>query len=235
MIKFYGYNDARAIAAYNKSSLTKMFLWVALICIIVSLVAILVPLYELLYVWGVYIFIILICLFAMSFSKYDDKVLKEKGIKTKHLFIIDDFKLYKDGIEIKNKYQIKFYVYKKYIFLELKKSYFYIPNEELNITSKELAKKLREVIYGTSVENIIIDLKSYISQNNFKGKFEFVDDTIIWYLGKNKFIYYIDLHEVYVNHDKLRLNKSYSSYTHYHINFKDIYNQMIDFNDKWGK
>ncbi len=92
-----------------------------MICIIVSLVAILVPLYELLFVWGVYIFIILICLFAMSFSKYDDKVLKEKGIKTKHLFKIDDFKLFKDGIEIKNKDQIKFYVYKKYIFLEFKK------------------------------------------------------------------------------------------------------------------
>lgn len=234
MIKFYGYNDARAIAAYNKRNLKKIFLWFALICIIVSLVAILVPLYELLFVWGIYIFIILICLFAMSFSKYDDKVLKEKGIQIKHLFKIDDFKLYKDGIEIKNKDQIKFYVYKKYIFLELKKSYFYIPNEELNITSNELAKKLREVMYATSVENIIIDLKRYIFQNNFKGKFEFLDDTIIWYLGKHKFIYYIDLEEVYVNHDKLRLNKFYFNFTHYHINFNDIYHQMKEFNDKWG-
>src|SRR5690554_1515344 len=222
MIKFYGYNDARAIAAFNKRNLTKMFLWFALICILVSIVAILVPLYELLYVWGVYIFIILICLFAMSFSKYDAKVLKENGIKTKHLFKIDDLKIYKDGIEIKNKDQIKYIVYKKYIFLELKKSYFYIPNEELNITSNELAKKLREVIYGTSVENIIIDLKNYISQNNLKGKFEFVDDTIIWCLGKHKFIYYIDLQEVYVNHEKLRFDKYYFNYTHYHINFKDI-------------
>lgn len=235
MIKFYGYNDARAIAAFNKLNLTKMFLWFASICILVSLVAILVPLYELLYVWGVYIFIILICLFAMSFSKYDDKVLKENGIKTKHLFKIDDLKIYKDGIEIKNKDQIKFFVYKKYIFLELKKSYFYIPNEELNIASNELAKKLREVIYGTSVENIIIDLRSYISQNNFKGKFEFVDDTIIWCLGKHKFIYYIDLQEVYVNHEKLRFNKYYFNYTHYHINFKDIKNQMKEISDKWGE
>lgn len=212
-----------------------MFLWFAFFCVMLSLVSILIPLYELLYVWGVYIFIISICLFAMSFSKYDDKVLKEAGIKTKHQFKIDDFKLFKDGIEIKSKDQIKFYVYKKYIFLELKKSYFYIPNEELNITSNEIAKKLREVIYGTSVENIITDFKRYIAQNNFKGKFEFVDDTIIWYLGKHKFIYYIDLHEVYDNREKLRLKKFYYSYTHYHIKFKDIYNQIKEFNDKWGE
>ena len=234
MIKFYGYNDARAIAAFNKRNLTKMFLWFALICIIVSLVAILVPLYELLYIWGVYIFILLICLFAMSFSKYDDKILKEKGINTKHIFKIDDFKLYKDSIEIKNKDHIKFYVYRNYLFLELKQSYYYIPNEELNIASNELAKKLREVKYGTSVENIISDLKNYITQNNFKGKFEFVDNTIIWYLGNQKFSYYIDLQEVYVDHERIIFNKYYLNYTHYHIDFKDIIDQMKEINDKWG-
>ena len=49
MIQFYGYNDARAIAAYNKRNLTKMFLVIALVCIFISLLAISIPMYELLY------------------------------------------------------------------------------------------------------------------------------------------------------------------------------------------
>ncbi len=91
MIQFYGYNDARAIAAYNKRKLTKMFLVIALICIFISLLAISISMYELLYFWGVFFLLLLIILFTSSFSsKCDDKVLKDKGIKTKHLFIIDN-------------------------------------------------------------------------------------------------------------------------------------------------
>ena len=101
MIQFYGYNDARAIAAYNKRNLTKIFLIFALICIAISIAAIAIHLYELLYVLGIFAFLLLIVLFASSFSKYDDKILKEKGIKTKHLFVIEEFTLFKDGKEIK--------------------------------------------------------------------------------------------------------------------------------------
>ena len=111
MIEFYGYNDARAIAVYNKRNLTKMFLIFAIICFFISIIAIAIPLYELLYVWGIFLFLLLIVLFASSFSKYDDKILKENGIKTKHLFKIEDFKLFKDNKEIKQKEHIKFYSY----------------------------------------------------------------------------------------------------------------------------
>lgn len=38
MIEFYGYNDARAIAAYNKRNLIRMFLIIALICLIISII-----------------------------------------------------------------------------------------------------------------------------------------------------------------------------------------------------
>ena len=121
MIQFYGYNDARAIAAYNKRNLTKMFLIFVLICIAISIVAIAIHLYELLYVWGIFAFLLLIVLFASSFSKYDDKILKEKGIKTKHLFVIEEFTLFKDGKEIKEIENINFYSYKKYVFFRIKK------------------------------------------------------------------------------------------------------------------
>ena len=143
MIQFYGYNDARAIAAYNKRNLTKIFLVIAFICIFISVAAIVIPLYELLYFWGVFLLLLLIVLFASSFSsKCDDKVLKEKGIKTKHLFIIDELKLFIDDKEIKDKENINFYVYKKYVFLDLKEAYYFIPIDELTFESDQLTEKL---------------------------------------------------------------------------------------------
>ena len=235
MIKFYGYNDARAIAAYNKHNLTKMFLIFALICIFISIVAIAIPLYELLYIWGVFVFLLLLALFASSFSKYDDKAFKENGIKTKHLFIIEEFKLFKDSKEIKERENINFYTYKKYVFLELKKSYYYIPKDELSISIDELAKKLREVKFGTSIEKIIQEIKEYIDENYFAGHFTFTNDTIVWKLGIHRFTFYIDFYETMVNHDKLKFNKHYVNYTHYHIDNIDIKNTIKEFNEKWSR
>lgn len=233
MIKFYGYNDARAIAVYNKRNLTKMFLIFALICFFISIIAIVIPLYELLYIWGVFLFLLLIALFASSFSKYDDKILKEKGIKTKHLFKIEDFKLFKDNKEIKQKEHIKFYSYKNYIFLELTKSYYYIPKDELPISINELTKKLREVVFGISIEKIIESVKNYIDCNAIKGNFEFTKDSFVWILGGNKFTFYIELDEIYINHDKLRFNKHYVNYTHYHIDKSEINDTIKELNEKY--
>ena len=234
MIKFYGYNDARAIAVYNKRNLTKMFLIFALICFFISIIAIVIPLYELLYIWGVFLFLLLIALFASSFSKYDDKILKEKGIKTKHLFKIEDFKLFKDNKEIKQKEHIKFYSYKNYIFLELTKSYYYIPKDELPISINELTKKLREVVFGISIEKIIESVKNYIDCNVIKGNFEFTKDSFVWILGGNKFTFYIELDEIYINHDKLRFNKHYVNYTHYHIDKSEINDTIKELNEKYN-
>lgn len=233
MIEFYGYNDARAIAAYNKRNLTKMFMIFALICFFISIIAIAIPLYELLYVWGVFLFLLLIVLFASSFSKYDDKILKEKGIKTKHLFKIDEFKLFKDNKEIKQKEHIKFYSYKNYIFLELTKSCYYIPKDELPISINELTEKLREVVFGISVEKIIESVKNYIDCNAIKGNFEFTKDSFVWILGGDKFTFYIELHETYINHDKLRFNKHYVNYTHYHIDKSEINDTIKKLNEKY--
>ncbi len=169
MIEFYGYNDARAIAAFNKRNLIRMFLIIALICLIISIIAFIIPLYELLYVWGIFFFLMLLVLFASSFNKHDDKILKLKGIHTKHKFKIDQFKLFKDNVEIKEKRYIKFYTYKNYIFLELKQSYYYIPKEELTISISELVDKIREVQFGISNKVIIEDIKNYINIKCLKG------------------------------------------------------------------
>ena len=233
MIQFYGYNDARAMAAYNKRNLTKIFLIFALICFFVSIIAILIPLYELLYVWGIFLFLLLITLFAASFSKYEDKALKKAGIKTKHIFRIEEFKLFKDNNEIKQKEHIMFYSYKKYILLELKKSYYYIPKDELQISINELTERLREVIYGTSIEKIIESIKDYIDCNAIKGNFEFTKDTFVWILGSNKFTFYIELREILINHEKLRFNKHYVNYTHYHIDNDEIIDTIKEFSVKY--
>ena len=233
MIQFYGYNDARAMAAYNKRNLTKIFLIFALICFFVSIIAILIPLYELLYVWGIFLFLLLITLFAASFSKYEDKALKKAGIKTKHIFRIEEFKLFKDNNEIKQKEHIMFYSYKKYILLELKKSYYYIPKDELQISINELTERLREVIYGTSIEKIIESIKDYIDCNAIKGNFEFNKDTFVWILGSNKFTFYIELREILINHEKLRFNKHYVNYTHYHIDKDEIIDTIKEFSVKY--
>lgn len=233
MIQFYGYNDARAIAAYNKRNLTKIFLIFALVCFFVSIIAILIPLYELLYVWGVFLFLLLITLFGTSFSKYEDKALKKAGIKTKHIFRIEEFKLFKDNNEIKQKEHIMFYSYKKYILLELKKSYYYIPKDELQISINELTERLREVKYGTSIKKIIESIKDYIDCNAIKGNFEFTKDTFVWILGSNKFTFYIELREILINHEKLRFNKHYVNYTHYHIDKDEIIDTIKEFSVKY--
>lgn len=233
MIKFYGYNDGRAIAVYNKRNLTRYFFWFALICTIISIISISISVYELLYIWGAFLFILLIALFALSFGKYDDEALKANGIKTKHLFIIDNFKLFKNGCEVKGVKYIKYYVYKTYIFLELKESYYYIPIEELPVEVAEFTERLMEVLYGISIDNIIENIKEYINQNNLSGNFEYDSETIIWYLGEHKFTYYIDLPEIHFNHEKLKFNK-YHNYDHNHIDFNDVINHMEEINKRFG-
>lgn len=38
-----------------------------------------------------------------------------------------------------------------------------------------------------------------------------------------------------VNHDKLRFNKRYANYTHYHIDNIDIKKTIKEFNEKWSR
>ena len=104
----------------------------------------------------------------------------------------------------------------------------------LSDSINELSKKLREVVFGTSIGSIIDCVKSYLDNNDIKGDFEFYDDSFVWILGKNKFTFYIELHETYVNHDKLKFNKHYINYTHYHIDKSEIIDMINELNQQWG-
>ena len=120
-------------------------------------------------------------------------------------------------------------------FLELKKSYYYIPKDELSIGIDELIKRLREVKFGTSIERIIQEIKEYVDEDYLEGDFTFTNDTIVWKLGIHRFTFYIDFYETMVNHDKLRFNKRYANYTHYHIDNIDIKKTIKEFNEKWSR
>ena len=147
MIEFVGYNDARAIKAYNKKNLAAFSIGFGMICLIASIVALLIRTYELLFIaWGVYLFFTLLSLFAVSFSRYDDKAFKKSNIKTRRVFKISELKLYRDGKEIKDVKRIKVFPYETYLFLECKKSYYYVPLEESNVPKETLINALYEVI-----------------------------------------------------------------------------------------
>lgn len=222
MVEFVGYNDARAIKAYNKKNLTRLFIWFGIICSIVSVVALIIPAYELLFIWGLYLFLRAICLFAMSFSKYDDRALKESNIKTKHIFSISDLKLYRDGKEIKNTKNIRVFSYKTYIFLECKKSYYYIPLGESNPAKDEIKTALYEVIYQIDIGKEIAKIKNFVESNNIDGEFTYTHNSIIWVSGNCKYTYHLDSIEVYVTKDELNDNRIYKYITHYHIPISEI-------------
>jgi hypothetical protein len=93
----------------------------------------------------------------MSFSEYDDKIIKELNIKTKHIFKISELKLYRDDKEIKEVKNIKVYSYKTYIFLECKKSYYYIPLDETNVPKDNLTNAIYEVIYQMNIGTVITE------------------------------------------------------------------------------
>lgn len=233
MIEFIGYNDVRAIKAYNKKNLSMVFIWFGTICLIVSIISLIIHVYELLYIWGVYFFLQAICLLAMSLAKYDEKAIKESNIKTKHIFEISELKLYRDGKEVKDVKSIKLYSYKTYIFLECKKSYYYIPLNESIVPKKNLENAIKEVIHQIDISKIIDEIKSFVTNNEINGEFTYNPDNIIWSIGKHRYKYYIDFIEVYVIKEKLTFNIGYQEITHYHILANEIEDDIKEINQEY--
>ncbi len=233
MIEFVGYNDARAIKAYNKKNLTMLFFWFGFICFIVSIVALIISVYELLFIWGAYLFVAAICLYAMSFSFKDDRTFKELNIKTKHIFKISDLKLYRDGKEIKDTNNIKVFSYKTYIFLECKKSYYFIPLEESTVSKDKIETAIYEVVHQIDIEKEIDKIKDFIESHNIIGEFTYTTNSIIWVIGKYKYTYNIDFREVYVTKYKLTFNRFYRNITHYHIFANEIIEDIKTVNQEF--
>ena len=129
MIIFYGYNDGRALTIRNR----KIHLSIALYSLILVIPFTFIGIIKTEYFWFVaWVFPLIFFFFSIldfCFIKYNNEVFL-KGLKKKHLFKVEHAKIYKDGKEIKQVYKIKLYKYKNYLFMEMAKSFYRIPDDE---------------------------------------------------------------------------------------------------------
>ena len=134
-IEMIGYNDTKTIAIYSSIKMLP-FLIVSFIVSLLSLIPLFIfKIYELLYIFilpGLLLFII-VFQYVIN-SNYKNYL---KGSKTKHIFCLEDGTLYKDKKEIKSISDIRLYKFRRFLFLELKQSYYRIMNEDFISGSRE--------------------------------------------------------------------------------------------------
>lgn len=141
-VSFYGYNDGKAMTIYTRIMLFVPTIISFCLSIILSIVAIGVNNYYLLLIWILPGILLLTYLLNYILTNYNDKVFLS-GAKKKHSFYFKNGMLIKDEKEIKNKH-FKVFKFKKYLFLEFKRSYYRIPNDEfVNISRDEFLLKLK--------------------------------------------------------------------------------------------
>ena len=143
MFEFYGYNNGKAIAIKNRHNLQVGACISIIPCVVITIFAFLYNIY-LLFFWLLPLFLFALSFFVSLFEKYDTEVFLQ-GLKQKHKFKIDNKKLIKDGKEVKSTRFIKVREYKKFIFLELKQSYYVIYKNELNCDDKALITEIKEI------------------------------------------------------------------------------------------
>lgn len=150
-IKFIAYNDGRAIFIYNRIKLFPFFLVSLILSFFALIPTFIFSIYELLFIFILpLLFLIFLAIDYLCIS-YNNKTFL-KGKKQKHTFILEKGILYKDGKMVKSMDDIQLYRYKKYLFLILRKSYYYIKNDDFIEGSREdflkLAKyKWRHYVY----------------------------------------------------------------------------------------
>lgn len=150
-IKFVAYNDGRAIFIYNRIKLFPFFLMSLILSFFALIPTFIFSIYELLFIFILpLLFLIFLGIDYLCIS-YNNKTFL-KGKKQKHTFILENGILYKDEKMIKSMEDIQLYRYKKYLFLILRQSYYYIKNDNFIEGSREdflkLAKyKWRHYVY----------------------------------------------------------------------------------------
>ncbi len=153
-ISFYGYNDGKAITIHNSISLFWPTIISFLIASIMTVFSIAFSNYFLLVIWGLPLLFVIIFLINIAFTKYNNNVFLD-GKRKKHTFRLKDGILFKDGKEIKSVNKIRLYKFKKFIFLELKNSYYRISNEDFIAVSRN--DFLTKIKYNKLTHRIFID------------------------------------------------------------------------------
>lgn len=127
-IEMIGYNDTKAIGIYGIIKMAPFLIASFFASLFVLIPAFVFKIYELLYVFILPGLLAFCMLFQYIGNSHNKSFLK--GVKIKHTFCLEDGTLYKDGREIKSISNIRLYKFKKFIFLELKQSYYRIMNED---------------------------------------------------------------------------------------------------------
>lgn len=134
-IEMFGYNDTKSIAIYSNIKMMPFFIFSFIVSCLTLIPTFIFNTYELLFIFilpGLFIFL-------MVFQYIVNCLAKNflEGQKVKHKFCLEDGTLYKDGKEIKRISDIRMYKFRKFIFLELKQSYYRIMNEDYLTGSRE--------------------------------------------------------------------------------------------------
>lgn len=143
MIIFYGYNDGQALAVRNRKIYVRIALYSLILVIPFTVIGIVRTEYLWFLSWVFPLFFLFLSILTFFLVKYDNEVFL-KGIRKKHLFKVENLKIYKDGKEIKRVDKIRLYKHKNYLFLETADSFFRIPDDEYTAGSRtELLQTLK--------------------------------------------------------------------------------------------
>lgn len=134
-ISFYGYNDGKAIEVYNCIRLFLPTMFSIMVSLFLSFLSVVLRNSYLLLIWVLPGILCLSYILCIACTNYNDRVFLD-GVKKKHSFIVDNGNLVRDGKMIK-KDGIRVYIFKKFVFLITKKSYYRIPNEDFIGISRE--------------------------------------------------------------------------------------------------
>ena len=135
MIIFYGYNDGQALAVQNRKVYLRIALYSLIAVIPFTVIGIIRTEYFWFFSWAFPLFFLFLSILTFFFVKYDNEVFL-KGLRKKHLFKVENVKIYKDGKEIKRINKIRLYKHKNYLLMKTADSFFRIPDDEYLMGSR---------------------------------------------------------------------------------------------------
>lgn len=134
-IEMTGYNDTKAIAIYGNIKMAPYFIGSLIVSCLTLIPTFIFGIYEL-----AFIFLLPALLGIVMITQYIVNCSSKnflEGEKVKHTFCLKNGIFYKDGKEMKNVSDIRLYKFRKFLFIETKKSYYRIPNEDYTSGSRE--------------------------------------------------------------------------------------------------
>lgn len=134
-IEMTGYNDTKAIAIYGNIKMAPYFIGSLIVSCLSLVPAFIFGIYELAFIFLLPALLGIVMITQYIVNRYSKNFLE--GKKVKHTFCLENGIFYKDGKEIKNVSDIRLYKFRNFLFIETKKSYYRIANEDYTSGSRE--------------------------------------------------------------------------------------------------